>query len=272
MDWTSISLFLAYTLVTFLVSVVNRRNTETKGEAVKNEAISTVNGIATDALKDVSKTREELDLVRTELQKEREARAYVEGQVEQISAQATQEKARADKAQIKMTVQDGQITRIYNELKQITDEFDVVKRRLAKVEAERDDLIRDKARLITDLSAKGTAYDNLMASVQDRIDQAVSDVRLELKQHYQEKISKLEAQINAKDEEIAQLKLQLEETSHEKPSQPSTDNPVTAPIPILPPADPSPKRNNAGPTTNNPSQPRSNSGDNTNPTNNPASS
>lgn len=268
MDWANVFLFLAFTLVTYIGSVVNRRNAETKGEEVKNDAVSTVNTIASDALKDMREARDELKKMGEDLQKERESRAYVEGQVEQITAQASQEKNRADKAQIKMALQDEQITKIYNQLGLMTDEFDTLKARLANVEAERDQLISDKARLTIENTEKDTAYETLMASVQGRIDQAVSDVRLELKQHYQTKISKLEALINAKDEEIAKLKSQIMEETHAQAH--TSTNPIADNNPIvLPTAHPSPKRSDAGPTTNKPSQPRSNSGDNTSPTNNP---
>ncbi|PSN79610.1 hypothetical protein C8B47_10760 [filamentous cyanobacterium CCP4] len=259
--WGGIGLFFAYTLVTFLVSIVHRRNMETKGEEVKNESVAAVNKIAIDALNDVSEARAELAQMAKDLQAEREKRAYVEGQVEQLSTQSTQAKTRADNAQVQLALQDKQITKIYNDFQKMSDQFVTIKDRLSKVEAERDKLIREKSALHKELEEKGTAYEELMASIQDRIDNAVSDVRAELKQHYEDKILELDALISVKNDEIAQLKLQIQEETLNETSTPSNDSPNSdIPAPGSH-ADSSTGRPHTGSTTVPASPSRSDTGD-----------
>lgn len=260
LTWGSIGLFFAYTLVTFLVSIVQRRNIKSQGEEVKNESVSAVTKIALNALDDVEKARAELKQMANDLQAERERRAYVEGQVEQLSTQSTQAKTRADNAQVQLALQDKQITKIYNDFQKMSDQFVTIKDRLSKVEAERDKLIRDKAELETALEEKGTAYDELMASIQERIDKAVSDVRAELKQHYEDKISELDALISVKNDEIAQLKRQIQEETLDETSTPGTTNPISdIPAPGSR-ADPGTRRPHTGSRTNPASDSRGDTG------------
>ena len=207
-----ILLFLGFTLVTYLASIVNRRNVDSKGEQAKNEAVGAVNKIATEALSDVRNATKTL-------LSESEKRARLEGKVEQLAKQVESERTKSEKAALKAALQDKQITTLFNDLQDMSGKLNTVRQRLAEVEEEKALLVEDKRKLENALDKKGDAYDELIASIQGRIDEAVSDVESKLRQHYQEKISLLEQQIHNKDLEIEHLKSKIEEeTHHEDPT------------------------------------------------------
>lgn len=241
LTWGSVILFLAYVGVTFIASIVTRRNVDAKGEAIKNETVATVNVIAKDALVDSR-------LARDELADEREKRARLEGQVAQLSNQATYEKDRADKAQTKLAFQDDQITKLFNQVQYMSDQMKDFEDRLEQAEAEKQQLIADKTTLQTELSQKERAYDELLQSLQSRIDAAVANVRSEIETTYQHQLDQLNEQIREKDTEINKLKSKLKETTHEiQQANPSSNpSPADAHQPDSPPSTGSDRASNAG--------------------------
>ena len=212
LSWGGIILFLAFVAVSYLSSVVNRRNIDTNAEQVKNEAVGLVNEVAKDALGDLRAATQML-------LSEGEKRARLEGQVGQLVNQLNEERRRADSASLKSSHQDEQITKLYNQVQVVDETLKAVKTQLTRVQ-------REKAELETTLADERQAYEELMTSIEHRIEQAVSDVRDQMQHHYESKIAQLEQQIRNKDLEIEQLKSKIqEETHHEEPT--ITPQPIT---------------------------------------------
>lgn len=203
LSWGGIALFLAFVAVSYLNAMVNRKNIDAKSEQVKNEAVGAVNEIARDTLSDLRNATQML-------LSEGEKRARLEGQVQQLVHQIGIERNRADDARLKSLKQDEQITSLYNQVQSQGDDIKTLKGRLTQVQ-------REKQELEDTLASEREAYEQLMTSIEQRIEQAVSDVRHQMQQHYEQKIALLEEQIRAKDAQIEQLKIKLaeESTSHE---------------------------------------------------------
>jgi len=218
MEWlnpTTLVLFFLYTLVTLIAAFVGRIWVNNMGDKTKNLAVEAVTLMVTDAVKDARAAR--IDLIT-----EREIRAKLEGKVEIIMTHTTEEKRRADLAYAKLSKQDSQIEKLYREVRELTSNINAIRERLAKVEEE-------KRWLEKDLSTQNEEYRKLMATVQERIDKAVAEVRDELRLHYEGLITDLQAEIRKRDEEIVSLKKLLEEKSHEDSTSPATAPNTDAP-------------------------------------------
>ena len=215
MEWlnpTSLALFFAYTLVTLLAALVGRIWVNNMGDKAKNLAVEAVTGMVTDAVKDARDARQDLIL-------EREKRANLEGRVDSVMTQATEEKRRADTAYQKLAKQDTQIDKLSSEVNQLTSDIKAIRDRLTQVEGEKKALEAEKHKLQNDLSTQSEEYRHLMNSIQERIDKAVADVREELRVKYEERITKLEQEISERDKEIGKLTALLKEKeSHEFPN------------------------------------------------------
>lgn len=203
LSWGGLILFLAFVVVSYLNAMVNRKNIDVKGEQVKNEAVGAVNEIARDTLSDLRNATQML-------LSEGEKRARLEGQVQQLVYQVGVERTRADEARLKSVKQDDQITALYNQVQKQGDDLKTLKGRLSQVQLE-------KIELEATLAEERKAYEELMTSIEQRIEQAVSDVREQMRQHYEQKIASLEKQIREKDAQIEQLQsiLDKESQSHE---------------------------------------------------------
>lgn len=214
----SIALFFLYTLVALLAAFVARIGVGTMGEKAKNQAVAAVTTMVADAVK------ESRDLS-SKLLDEREKRANIEGKVDSLMTQVNQERSRADTANERLATQTAQIDHLTKEVSQLTSDIHTIRERLSKVEAEKRALEDEKHKLENALSTQGEEYRKLMDNIQERINQAVADVREALRLEYEERISKLENEIRRRDVEIAALKAQLKESeSHEKAT--ATSDPV----------------------------------------------
>lgn len=259
MDFTieQITLFAIFTLITFgqgiAQAVVNRRQVNNQGEEIRNETMSAMNDIAKDALGDFRSAS-------NNLYGEVEKRAKLEGTVEQLVRDLELERIRANQAEAAVAEQNGkseerdkQVTKLFNQVQEISEELTSVKQRLEQAEKDKARLIKEKDLLQVSLGERESDYDSLMESVQSRIDKAVSDVREELRQDYERQLENLRQQIRDKDVEINMLKAKLQEES------PDEKNSPTQPIPYpddsadgqsatIPPIDPSAGRDRKPPS------------------------
>jgi chromosome segregation ATPase len=207
---SSIILFFLYTMVALLAALVAKISIGNMGDKAKNQAVAAVTLMVTDAVKE---SRE----LSVKLLDERDKRARLEGKVDTIMNQATEEKRRADTAHEKLAKQNQQIENLGREVNKLTSDVRSLRERLNKAEAEKKALEEEKAKLQNQLSTQGEDYRKLMDSVQAKIDKAVAEVKEELRLQYEKLISDLNVQIQARDEEIKSLQALLKEKeSHEE--------------------------------------------------------
>lgn len=224
---TTLALFGVYIVLQFGWSIVRAINTNNMGERIKNEAVAAVTGMTKDALADARAAR-------NELASERERRATLEGKFETLMKHAIEEKRRADSANMRLAQQDSALVQLSSEVRQLNTDMNAIRARLDQVEREKKELEVEKAKLEYKLTSRNSEYDKLMASVQERIDKAVADVRAELKAHYEARLEELQVEIRKRDEEIAKLKQLLEQSKEETPDEkatsqnPDSDQPVPA--------------------------------------------
>jgi len=127
--------------------------------------------------------------------------------------------------------------------------MDDIRSRLSQVEGEKKALEAEKTQLEQTIDLKSIEYQKLMASIKVQVDNAVEKVRKE----YESRINLLETQIHQKAEEIAKLKSQLEEKSHEENHTPQNPIPTVPanPVPAPNPTDPSGAGSHTGNDTTN---------------------
>ncbi len=245
MTLSSILLFALYTCIMLVSSIVlssvRKRDEATNNERVQNQAIATVNEHFSDAI-------EEVKLARKEASVARDKHAHLEGRVEELMRQTTEEKQRADSYVEKHVLQDHQISDLKKNMDELKKEQALILKRLSQVEDEKKALEQEKEQLEKTLNTQSEDHQAFMKNVQQRIDEAVENVRVELKAHYETRINELVEQIRQRDKEIAQLKSQLEEKSHEQtnPSTISTDS--DSPNPDPQPSDADGSGSNTGST------------------------
>jgi uncharacterized phage infection (PIP) family protein YhgE len=230
----AILLFFAYTAVLLIAAVVAMINVGNVGKKAEAGAIEAVTKAFSGSIDDARQAR-------IELTDEREKRAKVEGKVESLMTQVTQEKQRADSAHEKMSKQDNQIEELIRKVGDLNSDLTSIRERLTKVEAEKKALEDEKKRLLSDLNTQGEDYRKLMISIQERIDKAVADVKETLRLEYEGRITRLENEIRLRDEEIVNLKALLKESESHEPQ-----NSVPNPADSADPAAPSPTAPGAG--------------------------
>jgi predicted nucleic acid-binding Zn-ribbon protein len=229
----SIILFLAFTLVSVLAALASRINSSAITKKAEAGAIEAVTKAFSGSIDEAKQARQDVLQARVELTDEREKRAKIEGKVESLMTQVTQEKQRADSANERLSKQTNQIEELVRKVGDLTSDINTIRERLAKVEAEKKALEDEKKRLQSDLTTQGEDYRNLMASIQERIDKAVADVKEALRLEYEGRITRLENEIRLRDEEIVNLKALLKESESHEPQNP-VSNPADSAGPAAP--------------------------------------